>query len=140
MSSNGAATCPVSHSQQKISTSQQMKNGADVNNIPPAHDLRSVITAINRMGSVINNITRGTPQVNNYYPTGSKGIPDPAPPPPFPGYEQMSWREVNREYGDGEIRSPHKDHAGQYVPVKVIKQVKWLDDITEHRVTYKGRS
>jgi len=117
-----------------------MKNGADVNNIPPAHDLRSVITAINRMGSVINNITRGAPQVNNYYPTGAKGIPDPAPPPPFPGYDDVSWKEAGREYGTEVIYAPHKDHKGQSIEIKVVKQAKWREEMSGHQLVYKGRN
>ena len=134
--SNGAApVCPVSRSQPTQAVPQP--NAPGVNHIPPAHNLRTVITAINTMNNVIQNITRGAPQINNVHPAGAAGIPAPKPPPP-PQYARLTWREINRGYTERKVVNP--DDQTQFVKIRTLAFVAWQEDAIGSRLVYKGPS
>jgi hypothetical protein len=130
---SNAPNCPISHDQPKGLPRQPY--AIDVAAIPPAaHDLKSVITAINAMNNVVQHITRGTPQVNNTYLPSVKS-PDEQPPEKL-DYVSQTWREVRREWSSGRVVNPDDD--SQYVEIKTISNIKWLEDVTEHQLVYMG--
>jgi hypothetical protein len=131
-----APSCPISNPQQKF-LSQRQPVALDITNVPIARDLPSVITAINMMSSIIQHITRGTPQINNTYGTNiifKSSPPDREPPPQ---YQPVRWKQITRDYSEDEVVNPDDDK--QRISIKTIKRIIWQEDSTEQRVVYKGR-
>jgi hypothetical protein len=131
-----APSCPISTSQQKVTT-VGAPPGVEIAHVATARDLRSVITALNQMSNIVQNITRGAPQINNtVFPSVNfRSTPPPREPPPQ--YQRVTWKEIMREYHDDEIVNP--DNEDQKVEIKTIKRIRWQEDVTEQRVVYRGR-
>lgn len=129
-----AATCPVSRSQPKITTQPR---GVGVAAVPVAHDLRSVITAINAMSNIVQTVTRGLPQINNTYDTIINFQSTPPEREPPPQYPRITWKEIIRDYTDNEVVNP--DDETQRVAIQTIVRVIWQEEFLERRVVYNGR-
>lgn len=135
MSNDVAPSCPISNSQPTQKPYQPPGASANGAQIPPAHDLRTVINAINAMNFVVNQITRGAPQVNNVYPPTEAGIPAPQQEPP-PQYERLTWHERNRGYVMQQVINP--DDPEQFVEINTLSFVHWIEEATGHNLVYQG--
>jgi hypothetical protein len=106
-----------------------------VNSIPRAHDLLSVITALNVMNSIITQITHSAPQVNNTFVPGAgsvtlQGIDH------KPDYIRADWIEENREY---EIRhAVNPDDKNQKIPINVLTRVDFHNVNNGSLLIYDG--
>jgi hypothetical protein len=106
-----------------------------VNKIPPAHDLPSVITAINHINNIVTLITRGEPQVNNTYVQGQPSVilkgDD------FnPHYTKEDWVLEGREYVTQKLKNP--DNEDQYIEIKTLKLVVFFNSNDSSRLNYDG--
>jgi hypothetical protein len=128
-----APACPVSRSQPTQKPSQP--SHVEVAAIPLAHDLRSAINALNIMSSVVQQVTRGAPQVNNVYPLTAGGVPAPAK-DPSPEYERLIWEESSRGYVEQKLINP--DDREQFIWIKTIGDVIWREKSTGHQLFYWG--
>jgi len=138
MSNNTIApSCPISFNQQPQRSHRQPAS-VDINAVPPATNLRTVINAINMINNVVQHITRGTPQVNNIYPAKTEGVPPPTPPKP-PKYDDITWRETKRDYHKQKVRNPDAEKGTeQYVEISALSRIQWTEDVTGHKLIYVG--
>jgi hypothetical protein len=140
--SNGAPVCPTSFG-QPVPGSRVFNRGAPwsrpgilqdlINTIPPAHDLRSAIHALNIMNSIIQQINHGEPVVNNTHVPGEpdtklKGEDH------NPNYLPVDWVEERREYITNVLHNPDNDE--DYIEVKTLKTVYFYNPNTDYRLTY----
>ena len=137
--SNGAApTCPISYSQPTQPTPQIKATTAA---IPRAHNLITVILAINRMNNVIQNITRGAPQINNTRNISGGGENAQTSPvdgrQPFPGYAGGTWQETNRNYNSTKLVNP--DTPSQSISIKTIGSITFTESETGNTLVYTGQ-
>lgn len=145
MSNNLALSCPISIGQigqasfrQQLAAYPKPALVKDlVNKIPPAHDLPSVITAINHINNIITTITHGEPQVNNTYVQGQpsvilKGDDH------NPHYVQDDWVLEGREYNTQKLKNP--DDEEQYIEIKTLKTVFFFNVNDSSRLNYDGPS
>jgi hypothetical protein len=129
-----APVCPVSHSEP---TSRRFQPpGVDITHLPHVSDLKSVINVLNQMNNVVQHITRGTPQINNVYPTTITGVPAPKEGPNIT-YGQVRWREIDRQYETQKLVNP--DDKDQSIPIKTLARITWQDDASENRLVYEGQ-
>lgn len=131
-----APSCPISNPQQKV-LSQRQPLAPDIAHVPTAHDLLSVITAINQMNNIVQHITRGLPQINNFVVPSVRISSEPPERQEPPQYPQITWNEISRDYHDDEVVNP--DDEKQRVEIKTLARIIWQEDTTEQRVVYKGR-
>jgi hypothetical protein len=133
---SNAPYCPISYSEPGPTRRAGQPGQTVIPTIPPAHDLRSVITAINQMNTVVQHITRMPTQINNVYPPTEEGVPAPTL-PPTPQYAQMSWQEGGRNYNSQKVVNP--DDKSQKVEIKTISSIGWFDSATGHTLRYDGQ-
>jgi len=126
-----APVCPVSRSQP---TQKIQPPGIDVDSIPRAHNLITVINAVHRMVNVITKLNRGEPQINNAEPPADYGYPSLKPVPPQ--YAQMNWVEVYRTYEDQEVVNPEDET--QKVAIRTLSTVLFVDRATGHQMLYQA--
>lgn len=133
-----APYCPINRSEPTQAIRKLQGAQTVIPTIPPAHDLRSVITAINQMNNVFLHITRMPTQINNVHPTNEAGIPAPTPPKqPVPGYANMSWQEGGRNYTKQKVVNP--EDKTQFVEIDTISSIGWYDTATGHTLRYDGQ-
>lgn len=138
-----APSCPVSFGQfetgrvwAKGDPRARAGNLQDlIHSIPQAHDLPSVIRALNVMSHVITQIMRSGPAVNNVYPTGEPSVilkgED------FnPHYQDRDWIEEGRQYKQQYIVNP--DDQNQYIEIKTLSMVSFFNENTSYRLNYYG--
>lgn len=140
-----APTCPISFGQFQVGRQwgkQDPRSSVGdlqdlIHQIPQAHDLPSVIRALNVMSHVVTLITRGAPMVNNVYPTGEpsvilKGHND------KPDYwdSQRNWVEEGRNYKQQKIENP--DDPSQFIEIKTLSMISFFNEITSYRLNYYG--
>jgi hypothetical protein len=105
-----------------------------INSIPRAHDLPSVINALNIMNNVITHIARGSPAINNVYPQGGASVTlkgtDDKPPGP------QDWEYADRDYQGQKLYNP--DNEKQYVQMKIITSVMWQNYNSDAALIYDG--
>jgi hypothetical protein len=104
-----------------------------VNQIPRAHDLPTVITAINRINNIVTIITRGEPQVNNTYVQGKPSVilkgQD------FnPRYQQADWVLEGRQYEQRKIKNPEDED--QFIEIRILKTVNFTNINESSSLTY----
>jgi hypothetical protein len=122
-----APYCPVSYSSVsetgRVAQYAKLSKLKDkINSIPRAHDLPSVINALNIISSVITEITHNAPMINNVHPTGLPSVilkgDD------FnPHYEPADWFETGRVYDHQELVNP--DNNDQFIPISTLSQVSY---------------
>jgi hypothetical protein len=122
---NTAPVCPVSRSQP---TQAMQPFAPGVNSIPRAHNLITVITAINTMNHVVQQLTKGLPQINNI------GTPPSPPQPPAPQFAPSNWQEIGRGYTEQEVVNP--DDKSQSVTLHTLSFVVWEWPTTGHTLVY----
>lgn len=133
---SNAPYCPTSYSQPTTDRRRLQQPGqTDIPTIPPAHDLRSVITAINQMNNVFQHITRMPTQINNVYPPTIAGIPAP-PKGPTPTYARLTWQEGGRNYNKQKVVNP--EDKTQFIEINTISSVGWYETATGHTLRYDG--
>jgi hypothetical protein len=106
-----------------------------VNKIPRAHDLPSVIRALNIMNNIITMINRAEPVVNNIHPPGGGGVI-------LKGetfgqdYGPADWVLEGRDYITQKAINP--DDNDQYIEIKCLKVVYFFNPNTDYRLNYEG--
>ena len=110
-----------------------------VNSIPRAHDLPSVINALNIMANIVTQITRNAPQVNNLvtnfdFPGGISAV--------LKGqefgqqYGPADWIQEDRNY---EVRhAVNPDDHDQSIAIKVLTNVTFSNKNTGYLLEYEG--
>lgn len=134
-----APACPVSYGQPipgarvNLRGDPWSRNRDKIEQIPWAHDLRSVIIALNMMSHIITEILRTGPQVNN--------IRQPNPPDEIekgqnndPRYQNADWIQENRVYKTQKLINP--DDTEQSIEIKVLSQVTFFNQNTTYRLQY----
>jgi hypothetical protein len=141
--SNGAApSCPISYSQIGSTFREQLaaypKPGVIkdlVNKIPRAHDLPSVITALNAINNIVTLVTRSAPQVNNTFVQGSPSIVLKGE--DFnPHYAREDWVQESREYATQKLKNP--DDEEQFIEIKTVKVNIFFNTNDSSRLFYDG--
>jgi hypothetical protein len=124
---------PVFHRGDPRSRAGQLHNL--INSIPRAHDLRSVIHALNIMNNIITQITRGAPAVNNVHPQDGGSVilngidhkPDGTP---------QDWEYADREYEPQKLINPDDDT--QFIQMKILTMVMWQNANSDANLIYEG--
>ena len=107
-----------------------------IDSIPRAHDLQSVIKALNIINNIIMHLTRGTPAINNVYEQGRganiilKGDDN------DPGFINADWIEETRVYKKQKMINP--DDPSMFIEINVLNFVAFRNDNTAARFTYIG--
>lgn len=122
---NVAPICPVS-----IGQLTPDKLAIEINSIPRAHDLLSVITVINAINNIVQTITRGAPQINNI---GTPYVPPAMP--AAPQYANPNWKEVTRLTSEQKVINP--DDKDQEILITTLNMVTWADNLGQ-QLRYQG--
>jgi hypothetical protein len=134
-----APTCPTSRNQPRgmplpFGLAQQVAA------IPRAHDLKSAITALNMMETIIQQITYTPPVINNIGQKPDYGAMYPGYPlGPFQLFEASNWHEKSRDYspyGSDLSRVYNTDDLEQFVDFKTLGFVLFEDKMG-HTLEYK---
>jgi hypothetical protein len=125
---SNAPSCPISRNGPAQASKTAQPSAAAIPTIPPVHDLRTVINAINEMNNIVQRITIGTPQINN--------IGTPPVQQESPAYARVTWREVSRTWMDQEVINP--DDKEQKIKIKSLSSVTWIESHSGHQLTYEG--
>jgi hypothetical protein len=134
-----APTCPTSSNQLR---GQPLPFGLaqQVAAIPKAHDLKSAITALNMMETIIQQITHTPPVINNIGQQPDYGAMYPGYPlGPFWLFEASNWHETSRDYspyGSHLSRVYNTDDLEQFVDMKTLGHVAFADKMG-HTLEYK---
>lgn len=104
-----------------------------VNQIPRAHDLRSAISALNRINNIVMLISRGEPVVNNVRVQGDpsvilKGNDY------NPYYQPNDWVEERRVYHKQKMYNPEDEE--QFIEVSVLSAVYFYNPNTSYGLNY----
>lgn len=114
-----APTCPTGFNQLRGTGPNLFGLAQQIAAIPRATDLKSAITALNLMETIIQQITNFPPLINNI------GV-QPEYPPDSSFNITSDWGEHSRDMAQSVIRNP--EDLEQYVELKTVASVAWMDD------------
>jgi hypothetical protein len=137
-----AASCPISYEQ--FQTGRQWgknpysplgKLKDQINSIPRAHDLPTVIRALTIMNNIIMLLTRGEPMVNNTVIPGEpsvvlKGEDN------NPNYVDADWILEGRTYERQTLVNPEDND--QWIELKILRSISFYNINDGSRLNYYG--
>jgi hypothetical protein len=123
-----APSCPISRNGPAQASKTAQPSAAAIPTIPPVHDLRTVINAINEMNNIVQRITIGTPQINNIGTPPVQQVP--------PAYARVTWHESSRTWMEQEVINP--DDKEQKIKIKSISSISWHEQHSGHQLIYNG--